>query len=226
VKVLASRRAILPIAGLLSVATAGCPRVERVDADAEVRRDAKSVQSSTDASVSEPWCYLKFGMAQGSSFRQVVGSPSDDPSCENFLVVVDRPVATQQTIATLRACVRVPTADLASDVPGVKEDRWRRRTWGADVLVKPAGNEKWAAEIDIRREGSRVFPASVMIKSTSLGRNDIRSFLLAVANGDFYPSDCKTSAVANVCILCDEVRNNRARWNDPNQELLKLFEDD
>jgi hypothetical protein len=130
----------------------------------------------------------------------------------------------EQAIATARACVRVPTAALSSSAPGVKEDRWRRRTWVADVLVKPAGNEKWVAEIDVRREGSRVFPASVMIKSSALGRNDMRSFLLAVANGDFYPSDCKTSAVANVCALCDEVRNNRARWNDPKQDLLKLFE--
>ena len=221
---LASRRAILPIAGLLSVATAGCPRVERVDADAGGGRNAKSAQSSADAFVSEPWCYLKFGMAQGSSFRQVAGSPSDDPSCENFLVVVERPAATQQTIATVRACVRVPTADLASNAPGEKEDRWRRRTWGADVLVKPAGNQKWVAEIDIRREGSRVFPGSVMITSTPLWRADMRSFLLAVANGDFHPSDCKTSVVANVCVLCDEVRNNRARWSDPKQDLLKMFE--
>jgi hypothetical protein len=203
---------------------AGCSRAHRSDADREARGDAGSALTTGDAPRLDPWCYLRFSMAEGSSFRQTAGNPSDDPSCENFLAVVDRLSGRPQAIATITACAHLPTAKLDSSARGAKEDRWLRRTWFGDVLVKPAGNEKWVTEIDIRREGSRVFPASVMFRSSALGRSEMRSFLLAVANGDFHPSDCKTSAVANVCALCDEVRNNRARWNDPKQDLLKLFE--
>ncbi len=220
------RQAALAWSQCVLLALAGCAKgggdQERRSGD---RTQAGPLPDSARTAAFEPWCYLRFQTAKGASFRVVPEVASSDRGCEDSRVVLERAGGPVQAVARMRACDHFAGEKRRAEVAGRKEDRWRRRTWFADVVVQPAGPGAWSAEITIDRGNSKPFPRTVTIESNPLGRKEMRTFLLAVANGDFHASDCKTSAVEGVCRLCDEVRENRARWNDPKQDVLRLLEE-
>jgi len=165
-------------------------------------------------------CYLRFEFAKGASFELSATRPGPRADCEDATIVAKGREHATREIGAMSSCrSEVPVQD---DERGAKTDRWYGRGWVGDVAIKPSGMQHWAAIVRIRLF-DHPFPSAVSIQTKPLAREDMRSFLLALSNGGFYPADCATSMVQGACDPCREIQANRERWHNSGQDLLQSF---